>query len=120
MRDFRGTRVQLLAPLIMARKGYYTELAKWAARQGHERLRVDGEMLPVEPWPRLDRYREHTIELPLATIDVRARSAGVLREALAGGPAGGKGLVPALGNGGRPQGGQDGHSPRRAPALYQL
>ncbi|MBP8926121.1 MAG: excinuclease ABC subunit UvrA, partial [Pseudomonadales bacterium] len=34
MRDFRGTRVQLLAPLVMARKGYYTELAKWAAKQG--------------------------------------------------------------------------------------
>ncbi|MBK7728980.1 MAG: excinuclease ABC subunit UvrA [Gammaproteobacteria bacterium] len=114
MRDFRGTRVQLLAPLIMARKGYYTELAKWAARQGHERLRVDGEMLPVEPWPRLDRYREHTIELPLATIDVRARSAGVLREALAVALAAGNGMVTALGIEGRAQGVQHGYSTRRA------
>ena len=51
LREFRGQRVQLLAPLVAGRKGYYTELAKAAARRGQAQLRVDGEMLPTDPWP---------------------------------------------------------------------
>jgi excinuclease ABC subunit A len=70
LRDYRGQTVQLLAPLIVARKGYYTDLAKWAARKGFEYLRVDGELLPTGEWPRLDRYQEHTIQLPVADVDV--------------------------------------------------
>ena len=34
LRDFRGQRVSLLAPLVIARKGYYTDLAKWARKKG--------------------------------------------------------------------------------------
>ncbi len=34
LKEFRGRRVQLLAPLVTSRKGYYTDLARWAARQG--------------------------------------------------------------------------------------
>ena len=67
---FRGKQVGLLAPLVMGRKGYYTEIAKWAAAQGISHLRVDGELTPTEPWPRLDRYREHSIELPLGRLPV--------------------------------------------------
>jgi excinuclease ABC subunit A len=62
--EFRGRRVTLLAPLVTARKGYYTDLAKWAAGKGFSRLRVDGTMIPTRNWPRLDRFREHTIEVP--------------------------------------------------------
>ena len=49
-----------------ARKGYYTDLAKWARGKGYTHLRVDGELLPTDQWPRLDRFKEHTIELPVA------------------------------------------------------
>ena len=54
----RGQHVGLMAPLVVARKGVYTDLAKWAAR-GHSHLRVDGEFHKVDPWPRLDRFKEH-------------------------------------------------------------
>ena len=54
----------------MARKGYYTELARWAAAKGYTQLRVDGELLPTDPWPRLDRFKEHDIQLPVAEITV--------------------------------------------------
>jgi excinuclease ABC subunit A len=40
---------------------------KWAAAKGHKQLRVDGKLLPTAPWPRLDRFKEHDIELPVAT-----------------------------------------------------
>jgi excinuclease ABC subunit A len=82
LRDHKGERVVLLAPLVVARKGYYTDLAKWAAGRGYRHLRVDGETLPVSPWPRLNRFKEHTIELPVAEIDVSARNDAPLHEAL--------------------------------------
>jgi excinuclease ABC subunit A len=69
-RDLRGRRIRVFAPLVMARKGYYTELAGWAAGQGFDTLRVDGRMLPTKPWPRLDRFREHDIDLPLGEAPV--------------------------------------------------
>ena len=72
-RGCAGREVWVLAPLVVARKGYYTDLAKWAARRGVERLRVDGELVPVDPWPRLDRYREHDIELPYGPFAFGAR-----------------------------------------------
>ncbi|MFK8076660.1 MAG: excinuclease ABC subunit UvrA [Granulosicoccus sp.] len=66
----RGKSVALYAPLIVDRKGYYTDLAKWALNKGFETLRVDGESTPTDNWPRLDRFKEHTIDLPLGSIKV--------------------------------------------------
>jgi excinuclease ABC subunit A len=60
---------QLFAPLIVARKGLYTDLAAWAAKKGFSHLRVDGKLLPTEKWPRLDRFKEHNIELPVGTLE---------------------------------------------------
>jgi excinuclease ABC subunit A len=93
LRRYRGQRIALLAPLIVARKGYYTDLAKWARRKGFAELRVDGELLPTQRWPRLDRFREHTIELPIAETDVQAKSESALRGALARALDFGKGMV---------------------------
>jgi excinuclease ABC subunit A len=96
LRDYRGRRITLLAPLIVARKGYYTDLARWAAKKGFRTLRVDGERLPTAPWPRLSRFREHTIELPVAEVDVSVRNESALRAALARALDFGKGLVHVL------------------------
>jgi excinuclease ABC subunit A len=78
--SLRGQHVGVLAPLIIHRKGYYTELAKWAAARGHTHLRVDGEFVPTSPWARLDRFREHTIELPLGDLKVGPDSEPQLRQ----------------------------------------
>ena len=96
LRAYRGRSIALLAPLIVARKGYYTDLARWAAKKGFRTLRVDGEMLPTAPWPRLSRFREHTIELPVAEVDVSVRNEAALRAALARALDFGKGLVHVL------------------------
>jgi excinuclease ABC subunit A len=102
LREYRGKRIVLLAPLIIARKGYYTDLAKWAAKKGFRTLRVDGERLPTSPWPRLSRFREHTIELPVTEVDVSVTNEAELREGLARALDFGKGLVHVLPqNGGR-------------------
>ena len=49
LKRHRGREVEVLAPLVVARKGYYTELARWAARHGHDTLRVDGIRSPPMP-----------------------------------------------------------------------
>ncbi len=99
-KQFKGKKVVVLAPLIVSRKGYYTDLAKWADKRGFDELRVDGELIPVEPWPRLDRFKEHDIDLPIGEITINARTGtktsellqraldygkGVLKVAVAGG-----------------------------------
>ncbi|MBM3858383.1 MAG: ATP-binding cassette domain-containing protein [Verrucomicrobia bacterium] len=60
---------KLFAPLIVARKGLYTDLAEWAARKSFRHLRVDGKLLPTDKWPRLDRFKEHNIDLPVRTVE---------------------------------------------------
>jgi excinuclease ABC subunit A len=97
LRDYKGKRIALLAPLVVARKGFYTDLAKWAAKKGFKTLRVDGAMLSTNQWPRLSRFKEHTIELPVAEIEVGAKTDTALHAALARALDFGKGLVHVLG-----------------------
>ncbi|MDR1227941.1 MAG: excinuclease ABC subunit UvrA [Azoarcus sp.] len=96
MRDFRGMQIEILAPLVTGRKGLYNELAKWARSKGHERLRVDGGYLPTAKWPRLDRYREHDIELPAGMAVVRPENEALLRGFALAALEHGKGVMKAL------------------------
>jgi len=93
LRDQRGRKVRVLAPLVTARKGYYTDLAKWAAAKGFGQLRVDGQFIPTEAWPRLDRYKEHDIDLPVGEVKINPRTEAQLREVLARALDFGKGVV---------------------------
>ena len=96
MRDYKGQRIGLLAPLVMNRKGFYTDLAKWARGKGYTHLRVDGEFMATDRWPRLDRFKEHTLELPVADLRVTAESEAELRRELAKALEFGKGVVHVL------------------------
>ena len=96
LRDYKGRHVGILAPMITARKGYYTELAKWAAGKGYTHLRVDGAFTPVAPWPRLDRYKEHTLELPIADLIVDPANEPALRDAVRSALAHGQGSLSVL------------------------
>src|SRR5712672_379108 len=96
LREYKGQRIGLLAPLVVNRKGYYTDLAKWARRKGYEFLRVDGEFLPTGKWPRLSRFQEHSIELPVADLRIAAENETEIRRALALALEFGKGVVHVL------------------------
>jgi excinuclease ABC subunit A len=98
LRDYRGSRVGLLAPLVVARKGYYTDLAQWAAGTGYTHLRVDGDFLPTAKWPRLSRFKEHSIELPVADLRIAPENERALRAGLAAALEAGRGVVHVLGN----------------------
>ncbi|MEE8041633.1 MAG: hypothetical protein V3T15_02430, partial [Pseudomonadales bacterium] len=93
LRSYRGRKVQVLAPLVVARKGYYTDLAGWASNKGYAHLRVDGEMLPTGDWPRLDRYQEHDIDLPVGEVNTVPENELELRELLSRALDFGKGRV---------------------------
>jgi excinuclease ABC subunit A len=93
LRDYRRRHITLLAPLVVARKGYYTDLAKWAAKKGFTHLRVDGQWTGVDKWPRLDRFKEHTLELPVATLQVDPAGEVELQRALLSALEFGKGVV---------------------------
>lgn len=82
VRDHAGTHIGVMSTLVSARKGYYTDLAKWASGKGYTHLRVDGEFITTSNWPRLDRYKEHTIELPVADFVVDKANEAQLRQAI--------------------------------------
>ncbi len=96
MKTFRGQHIGLLAPLVMNRKGVYTELADWARPRGFTHLRVDGNFLPTTAFPRLDRFKEHTIELPVFSLDIAPENEAALRKALADALQHGKGVLHVL------------------------
>jgi excinuclease ABC subunit A len=96
MRELRGHCVGIMAPLVVQRKGVYTELAQWAARRGHGHLWVDGAFLPTEPWPRPDRFREHDISLPLGEIELQPEHADALRKLVHEAVQLGKGVVQVI------------------------
>ena len=96
LRDHVGQHVGLLAPLVVARKGVYSDLAKWARARGHSHLRIDGEFVRVDPFPRIDRFKEHTIELPVGDLHIDPAHETALRELLAKALDLGKGVMHLL------------------------
>ncbi len=63
--------LKVLAPLVKARKGFHTEVARWAERQGFDTLYVDRELIPVAQFRKLERFKEHTIDAVVGMIDAR-------------------------------------------------
>ncbi|MDO5101511.1 MAG: excinuclease ABC subunit A [Lautropia sp.] len=96
MREYRGREIGLLAPLVVGRKGVYTDLAKWAKGKGFPMLRVDGRFLPTDRFPRIDRYIEHNIELPVANLRIDPAHEAELRQHLHAALHHGKGVVMLL------------------------
>ncbi len=63
VQNFIGKKINILAPVIRARKGHYGELFQHIAKQGFLRVRVDGELKEITPGMKLDRYKTHDIEI---------------------------------------------------------
>jgi excinuclease ABC subunit A len=93
LKEHPGDSVTLLAPLVVARKGYHTDIVEHARRRGVTRLRVDGQMMDVDPFPRLDRYREHSIEAVLGELTPDARQEKPFRAAVDKALAMGRGML---------------------------
>jgi len=71
LNDYLGRKVYLLAPLIKNRKGHYKELFESVQKKGYLYVRVDGELQEVVPGMRLDRYKNHSIEVVVDRLVVK-------------------------------------------------
>lgn len=60
---FGGKRIYILAPLVRNRKGHYADLFDRIRRKGYLHVRVDGELRELTPNMKLDRYKNHSIEV---------------------------------------------------------
>jgi excinuclease ABC subunit A len=69
----RAKHLYLCAPLIRGRKGHHEPIARWIGQQGYELMRADGRLLRVEAFQKLDRYKEHDIEVVIADLKADAR-----------------------------------------------
>lgn len=96
MKRYKGQMVGLLSPLVSNRKGLYTDVADWARQKGYTHLRVDQEFLPTRGFPRIDRFKEHSIELPILSLVVTPNNEALLKEGLQRALELGKGVVQVL------------------------
>jgi excinuclease ABC subunit A len=69
-KDFIGKRINILAPVIRARKGHYGELFQQIAKQGFLKVRINGEIKDITAGMKLDRYKTHDIEIVIDRIAV--------------------------------------------------
>ncbi|WP_067149037.1 excinuclease ABC subunit UvrA [Pseudotamlana agarivorans] len=61
--DFKGKRINILAPVVRSRKGHYRELFEQIGKQGFVKVRTDGEIKDITKGMKLDRYKNHDIEI---------------------------------------------------------
>jgi excinuclease ABC subunit A len=76
--------LKILAPLVKARKGFHTDVARWAERQGFDVLCVDGRLVPISHFRKLERFKEHSIDVVVGAIDQKriAKARDVAQRAL--------------------------------------
>ena len=93
LKDYDGRRVALLAPVVRGRKGHYKELFETLRRKGFLYARVDGEIRELEPGLKLDRYRNHDVEIVVDRLRVQAKDDRRLRDSVATAMTQGDGLM---------------------------
>lgn len=70
LEHYNNQRINILAPVVRARKGHYRELFEQIAKQGFVKVRIDGEIRDITPGMKLDRYKTHDIEIVIDRLAV--------------------------------------------------
>ncbi len=70
LKDFKGKRVNILAPIVRSRKGHYRELFEQIAKQGFVKVRADGAIKDITKGMKLDRYKVHDIEIVIDRLKI--------------------------------------------------
>lgn len=94
--NFDGKKVGVLAPIVKGRKGHYRDLFEQYAKKGFAKMRVDGEIVRIEPGMQLDRYKVHDIELVIDRIEVSADNRFRVTESVKAGLKAGNGIIVLL------------------------
>jgi excinuclease ABC subunit A len=70
-RDYAGRKILILAPLVRSRKGHYRELFEGLRRKGYLHVRIDGDLLEITQGMKVDRYKNHDIEVVIDRLMVK-------------------------------------------------
>ena len=93
LKDYLGKKIYLLAPLVKNRKGHYKELFETVQRKGFLYVRIDGELQEIVSGMKLDRYKNHSIELVVDRLVVKESDDKRLRNSVANTLKMGEGLM---------------------------
>lgn len=93
LKNYKGHKVYLLAPKVKNRKGHYKELFESVRRKGYLYVRVDGEIQEVVQGMRVDRYRNHDIELVVDRLVIQTKDDKRLTQSVANAMAQGDGMM---------------------------
>ena len=98
IKQFKGQKLIILAPVVKGRKGHYRELFVQIRKTGYSKVRVDGEILELVPKMQVDRYKVHDIEIVIDRLIVKEDERYRVTESIKSAMREGKGLVMALDN----------------------
>lgn len=98
LEKFNNQKIQILSPIVKARKGHYRELFEQFSKQGFNRVRVDGEIQEISPGMQLARYKIHDIDLLIDRLEVSEKDSTRLHESLEIALKKGDGIVSVLGS----------------------
>ena len=96
MNDYAGKAIYILAPLVRSRKGHYRELFESMRRKGYLNIRVDGELLEITRGMKVDRYKNHDIEVVIDKLKPGIEATDRLKKSVAIAMKQGEGLVMIL------------------------
>lgn len=95
---YEGHKVYLLAPLVRSRKGHYRELFESVRKKGFLTVRIDGELKEVVSGMKVDRYKNHDIEVVVDKLAVQAKDRERLEKSVRATMQQGQGLIQVLDN----------------------
>lgn len=98
LRDYAGMRIYILSPLVRNRKGHYRELFEQMRRKGFIQVRVDDEVVELTSGMKLDRYKNHNIEVVVDKLAVKSSDEERLRNSVRVAMQQGDGLIMILDN----------------------
>jgi excinuclease ABC subunit A len=96
LQEYIGKKVYLLAPVVRTRKGHYKELFEQIRKKGYIHVRIDGELREIVHGLKLDRYKNHDIEVVIDRLEVTAKDERRLKDSLQVAMAQGDGIVMVL------------------------
>ncbi len=96
LRDYEGRRIYILSPLVRNRKGHYRELFESMRRKGYLYIRIDGEIQEITRGMKVDRYKNHNIEVVIDKLGVKADDEERLRKTVSTAMRQGDGLIMIL------------------------
>ena len=95
-RDYKGRKIFILAPMVRSRKGHYKELFEQIRKKGYLYVRVDGEVREIVHGMRLDRYKNHDVEVVVDKMVVNGEDESRLKQSVSTAMQQGDGLLMIL------------------------